>query len=122
MNFVINYRYILLCRHICHQYVISIIMYKNHISVLTGIKSKIVVYIRYACFSIFIKCFFFQQKHVYLYIIELFTGYDDDSKLNVTRDSNYFTMKWKSEIVKKKTKTYAKLSRCLEWTCFYNKT
>lgn len=79
-------------------YVISLIMYKNHIPVLTCIKSTIVVHIRYACFSIFIKCFFFQQKHVYLYIIDLFTGYDDDSKLNVTRDSNYFTMTWKSKI------------------------
>lgn len=48
--------------------------------------------------------FFFQQKHVYLYIIDLFTGYDDDSKLNVTRDSNYYTMTWKSKIVKKKPK------------------
>lgn len=46
--------------------------------------------------------FFFQQKHVYLYIIDLFTGYDDDSKLNVTRDdSNYYTMTWKSKIVQK---------------------
>lgn len=44
---------------------------------------------------------FFQQKHVYMYIIDLFTGYDDDSKLNVTRDSNYYTMTWKSKIVKK---------------------
>lgn len=76
-------------------------MYKIHIPVLTFIKSTIVVHIRYACFSIFIKKKF-QQKHVYLYIIYLFTGYDDDSKLNVTRDSNYYTMTWKSKIVKKK--------------------
>lgn len=78
-------------------------MYKIHISVLTFIKSTFVVHIRYACFSIFIKKKI-QQKHVYLYIIDLFTGYDDDSKLNVTRDSNYYTMTWKSKIVKKKPK------------------
>lgn len=39
-----------------------------------------------------------------MYIIDLFIGYDDDSKLNVIWDSNYYMMIWKLKIVKKKLK------------------